>query len=166
MKTHCFSPANPFPVPGFRNAFNIACDGNRIFKSAAMWAMPRFVTDRAASLLNSRKSWNDNSKSITFTVESSGAARQTFRLWSYPKVVNHLLKRKAHNNTIAETSAAIVRFTNRKIWHRYNMAKHSSPKIYSSNKSSTKTRWMARTLKKTRNWYAIIFIGNGLRTSK
>lgn len=75
-----------------------------------MWAMPSFVADHVAASLNSRMVRSDDTSIAVATVHAT-AASQAPRLTSYPEVVNHLLKRYANDQGIAETDAAISRYS-------------------------------------------------------
>lgn len=54
---------------------------------------------------------SDGIKWLATTVHSKGTALQAHRWRSYLEFVNHLLKRYANAEVIAETDAAILRFT-------------------------------------------------------
>lgn len=70
-----------------------------------------FVADRVTLSLNSRMVQSDDTKDIKTDDNSNGATLQPSHLQSYPEAMNHLLKRYANNEAIAEADAAILCFT-------------------------------------------------------
>lgn len=73
--------------------------------------MPSFVADCVAFSLNSRMMQNDGTKGQDTTVNSNGVALDAPGHCSYLEVVNHLLKRFANDESIADADAAILRLT-------------------------------------------------------
>lgn len=89
MKTHSFDQADSISVLGFLTPFKLPRDANCILKDAAMWAMPHFVADRAASFLNSRMIQCNGTKGIEPTVNSRRGTLQSLRLQSYLEDKDH-----------------------------------------------------------------------------
>lgn len=70
-------PDEPSLHPGlFLTTFMLAWNTNRVYKSAVVWVLSIFSTDRVASSINSCIVQGDGTKGLAATVNFSGAALQ------------------------------------------------------------------------------------------
>lgn len=69
-KTHGLEPNDLIPTPGVLATSKLACDANCMHEDTKVLAMPHFVADRVASLLESCMVQIDRTKGTTTTVSS------------------------------------------------------------------------------------------------
>lgn len=107
MKAHFFDPINPISIIGFVATFNLACDTNAIYESAAIWLLPFFVKNILATTLNSRMPTAAYINLVAASVSTTEPLIQKHSQRQYPKVVNCLLMKLANYEAIAELDSKI-----------------------------------------------------------
>lgn len=109
--THSFDLAETNNVQGFPNTSNRARHANCIYENAAIRNTTHFVTDRVVTSPNSRMAYSEETEGITDTANFIWDTKRVLRPWSYPIVVNHLLKSYARYEAITEENAATLFLT-------------------------------------------------------
>lgn len=109
MQTHTSDPVNQISVLGFLTNFEMACDANRIYERAPIWALLSFNTNRVAPT-NSQTVQIDGTKRLATKVNSNGAALQAIGQMLYFEVVDHLLKRDTNGEAPVKADAALLHF--------------------------------------------------------